>query len=212
LRQGIDVSRDVTILRRFLFCALLALALFDQSKADPRYDVIPTPPWVVPADLPAHESLDFELNKGGANYLLVDHQIRLGAVESHYARVVTRLTNVSGIEDHSQITINFDPKIERLHLHYVLVRRGSVAIDNCTTVGCASFNAKAISRTNWLMANSRFIWSWRTCGWVTLSITATPWSDATPSGEIGALDGFQRNGVSRSNDRESGCCRRSVQH
>jgi transglutaminase-like putative cysteine protease len=119
----------VTILGKLCFCALLALALFGQSKAVTRYDVIPTPSWVAPAQWAAHVSSDSESHKGGADYLLVDHQIRLGAVESHYARFVTRLTNVSGIEDNSQITISFDPKIERLHLHAVLVRRGGESID-----------------------------------------------------------------------------------
>jgi len=77
----------------------------------------------------ASKSLDSDSHKGGADYVLVDHQIRLDAVEFHYSRFVTRLTNVSGIEDHSQITINFDPKVERLHLHSILIRRGGRSID-----------------------------------------------------------------------------------
>jgi transglutaminase-like putative cysteine protease len=114
---------------RFYLCALLVLALFDQSKADTRYDVIPTPSWVVPAAIAAKEFSDSDSPKGGADYILVDHQIRLDTAESHYSRFVTRLTNVSGIEDNSQITINFDPKVERLHVHSVLIRRGSQSID-----------------------------------------------------------------------------------
>jgi len=114
---------------RFYFCALLVLALFDQSRADARYDVIPTPAWVVPAEVAAGKSRDPDSHKGGADYVLVDHQIRLDAVELHYSRFVIRLTNVSGIEDHSQITIIFDPKVERLHLHSILIRRGGLSID-----------------------------------------------------------------------------------
>lgn len=119
----------MTTLGRFYFCALLVLALVDPSKADTRYDVIPTPAWVVPAELADSQSRDSDSQKGGADYVLVDHQIRLGAVEFHYSRFVTRLTNVSGIEDHSQITINFDPKIERLRLHSIVIRRGGRSID-----------------------------------------------------------------------------------
>ena len=119
----------MTILARFHFCVLLALALFNQTKADTRYDVIPAPAWVVPAALAVREAPDAESQPGGADYVLVDHQIRLGTVEFHYARFVTRLTNVSGIEDNSQITINFDPKVERLHLHSVLIKRGGTSID-----------------------------------------------------------------------------------
>ncbi len=127
--SGSRGSRDGTILARLYIGALLALALVNQSTADNRYDVTATPAWVVPAELPASKSPDPDLGKGGANYLVVDHQIRLEAVELDYARFVTQLTNVSGIEDNSQITIDFDPKIERLHLHSVLIRRGTQSID-----------------------------------------------------------------------------------
>ena len=119
----------MTILARFYFGMLLVSALFDQSKADTRYDVIPIPAWAVPAELAANKAPDFNSHKGGADYLLVDHQIYEGAVEFHYSRFVTRLTNVSGIEDNSQITIDFDPKIERLHLHSILILRGGHSID-----------------------------------------------------------------------------------
>jgi hypothetical protein len=119
----------MTTLARFCLSALLAIALLGQSKADSRYDVIRTPAWVVPAELTVKKSADLETHKGGAEYLLVDHQIRLDAIESDYARFVTRLTNISGIEAHSQITISFDPKVERLHLHSVFIRRGSLLID-----------------------------------------------------------------------------------
>jgi transglutaminase-like putative cysteine protease len=119
----------MTTLARFYCCALLVFALFDESKADTRYDVVPAPAWVVPAELPARKSPDSDSHHGGADYILVDHQIRLGAVEFHYSRFVTRLTNVSGIEDNSQITINFDPKVERLHVHSFLIWRGSQSID-----------------------------------------------------------------------------------
>ena len=114
---------------RFCFSVLLALAFFNRAKADTHYDVIPTPAWVVPAALTATKAADSDSHKGGADYVLVDHQIYAGAVELHYARFITRLINVSGLEDNSQITINFDPKIERLHLHSILIRRGTQSID-----------------------------------------------------------------------------------
>jgi len=119
----------MTTLARLFSCALLVLALVDQGTADTRYDVTATPSWVVPAEVPVRKSSDPDLSKGGADYLVVDRQIRLDKVELDYARFVTQLTNVSGIEDHSQITIEFDPRVERLHLHSVLIRRGPLSID-----------------------------------------------------------------------------------
>jgi transglutaminase-like putative cysteine protease len=118
-----------TALAGYFLLALPAIASAGQGKADSRYDVIPPPAWVVPADLPAEKSADLEMHKGGADYVLVDHQVRLDAAELDYARFVVRLTNVSGIEEHSQISISFDPKVEQLHLHSVFIKRGSQLID-----------------------------------------------------------------------------------
>jgi transglutaminase-like putative cysteine protease len=59
----------------------------------------------------------------------VDRQTRVTSVLSNYSRFVTRLENVSGVEDQSQITIIFDPRNEKLHLHSVRVVRGTEVID-----------------------------------------------------------------------------------
>ena len=123
------MPRDIRISARFVVCVLLATALFQQSKAVSRYDVTRTPAWVVPAEQDPSHAPVVDAHKGGAEYVLVDRQMRLDSVKSDYARFVTRLTNVSGIEDHSQITIDFDPKVERLHLHSVVIRRGNQSID-----------------------------------------------------------------------------------
>jgi Domain of Unknown Function with PDB structure (DUF3857)/Transglutaminase-like superfamily len=119
----------MTTLARFCLSILLVLALFDQSKADTRYDVVPTPAWVVPAEMAAHKSSDADARNSGTAYVLVDHQIRVDTVELHYMRFVSRLINVSGLEDSSQITIDFDPKIERLHLHSISIKRDNQTID-----------------------------------------------------------------------------------
>jgi hypothetical protein len=114
---------------RYCLGLLLAIALAGRGNADSRYDIIPTPAWVVVAELPSKPLADSGEAAGAADYVLVDHQVRLDKVESDYGRFVTRLTNVSGIEDNSQITIDFDPKVERLHLHSVLIKRGKQSID-----------------------------------------------------------------------------------
>jgi transglutaminase-like putative cysteine protease len=109
--------------------AVLSLSGHGLAFADNRYDVVPTPTWVVPAEVPTGVLANGEKQDGGASYLLVDRQTRITNISSDYSRLVTRLENVSGVEDHSQVAINFDPKTERLHLHSVLVRRGAEVID-----------------------------------------------------------------------------------
>jgi transglutaminase-like putative cysteine protease len=107
---------------------LLSLGGSTVASADSRYDVAPTPAWVAPAELPVSAGAD-DKRGGGATYVLVDRQTRVSGSLSDYSRFVTRLENVSGVEDESQITITFDPRNEKLHLHSILVIRGTEVID-----------------------------------------------------------------------------------
>jgi transglutaminase-like putative cysteine protease len=108
---------------------LLTMGAIGPTLAASRYDVVPAPQWVEPAELPTAPFEESDKDKGGVRYVLVDHQIRVDGTRAEYARFVTRLNNVTGVEDNSQITIDFDPKLEKLHLHTVLVRRGAEALD-----------------------------------------------------------------------------------
>ena len=114
---------------RFACLVLLLTLPLDQSRADSQYEVRPPPSWVIPGPGTTKESQDPDRDSGGVRWLLVDHQIRLDAVEQHYSRYVSRFTNGSGLEDNSQITIDYDPKIERLNLHSVVIRRNGRPID-----------------------------------------------------------------------------------
>lgn len=93
------------------------------------YEIAPEPGWV--RELPggtATATADAEASGGTAN-LLVDRQIRIQDGWSEYDRYVTRVVNPAGIDDASQITINFDPELARLHVHAVTLRRGAESID-----------------------------------------------------------------------------------
>jgi Domain of Unknown Function with PDB structure (DUF3857)/Transglutaminase-like superfamily len=92
------------------------------------YDVVPVPAWV--------EVLNPDLNvqpetqgSGGTEFLLRDVQERLDKVDTGYQHNVSRVLNTAGVDDNAQITVTFDPKIEKLHLHSVQVRRAGKSID-----------------------------------------------------------------------------------
>ena len=106
---------------------MLLLIASSPLLAAGRYDVVPTPSWVEPI-APSNSSSPHEAS-GGAEYQVVDRQVRLDKVEYAYTRFVIRLANVSGVEDQSQIEVEFDPKREKLHIHAVQIRRGGQVLD-----------------------------------------------------------------------------------
>ena len=98
--------------------------------AENRYTVEPPASWVrrdVPAagdDAPAAEAQD------GVEYLTVDRQVRLTAQGSDtYCDYVQRLVSEAGVEQMSNISLDFDPHSDRMILHSLQVRRGGRVID-----------------------------------------------------------------------------------
>jgi transglutaminase-like putative cysteine protease len=98
--------------------------------AENRYTVESPPSWVrrdVPAvgdDAPAAEAQD------GVEYLSVDRQVRLTPQGSDtYCDYVQRLVSEAGVEEMSNISLDFDPHSDRLILHSLQVRRGGRVID-----------------------------------------------------------------------------------
>jgi hypothetical protein len=100
--------------------------------ADPlAYTVAPTPPeWVksAPVGTSSGDRASAEAAVG-TEYVLSDRQIRVDGGWSDYSHFIMRATNSAGVSDVSQITINFDPQLDRLILHSVLLWRGNDKID-----------------------------------------------------------------------------------
>lgn len=98
--------------------------------AENRYTVEPPANWVrrdVPPagdDAPAAEAQD------GVEYLTVDRQVRLTAQGfDTYCDYVQRLVSEAGVEQMSNISLDFDPHSDRMILHSLQVRRGGRVID-----------------------------------------------------------------------------------
>ena len=70
-------------------------------------------------------------NKGsnGSRYLLVSQQVNLAQEEyQHYYHYRQQVLNESGLQDASQITIDFDPAFQQLNLHQLNLIRDGVVI------------------------------------------------------------------------------------
>jgi transglutaminase-like putative cysteine protease len=109
--------------------AVAGLVVSEPARAKARqYDVSPAAHWVQPITVEAAGDLP-QNEKDGTQYLLVDRQFRIQNGWSEYQRYVSRVVNPAGVEDASQLTIDFDPQLDHLILHAVQVRRGAQVID-----------------------------------------------------------------------------------
>jgi transglutaminase-like putative cysteine protease len=119
------------IVLSFLVAALAPLA-FGKTvvRADDagQFDVRPAPAWaeVLHPDLHAPR----RVVRSGIDGLLEDHQVRVtGANVDEYFRRVRKVLTTAGVQNASELSIDFDPSYERLVLHDVVVIRAGKRID-----------------------------------------------------------------------------------
>jgi len=112
-----------------LACSLIAPGVV-RSSNNSTFSVKPAPVWIEPAATPASET-DFTKNSGsGAACLLFDKQTRVTAsgVERYYRRVDKAL-NIAGLDDISQLELEFEPSYQQLVIHHIQIRRGETVIN-----------------------------------------------------------------------------------
>ncbi|HSN92962.1 MAG TPA: DUF3857 domain-containing protein [Anaeromyxobacteraceae bacterium] len=108
--------------------ALLGLAAA-AGAGTPAYRVAPAPAWVTPVEWdrshpPSSEGSD------GLELLLADTQIRAAPGEvARFLHGARRVVSAAGVENGSELSIDFEPSYERLVLHAVTVERGSRRLD-----------------------------------------------------------------------------------
>lgn len=119
----------MALLRRALAMALLfALAPMAWAEKKP-YDTGPAPAWVetVTPDLAA-VAPPGQVAKG-VHYLLSDQQVRVdGAERVSYRHVASKALDAQGVEAIANLEVRFDPSYQRLTLHAINVRRGTLTI------------------------------------------------------------------------------------
>jgi transglutaminase-like putative cysteine protease len=112
--------------RSLLACTLVASA--SVAAAAP-FRVVPPPAWVEPIapDLSRDPATDAS---GGLEYLLVEDQVRIGpSPAEHYRHLVRRVLSPKGVENGSEVRIDFNPAYQELLLHRVTIHRGRTRLD-----------------------------------------------------------------------------------
>lgn len=99
--------------------SLLALPLFARE-----FDVRPEPSWVDDG----HPEMALAIAKNNVRWgiydILADHQVRAaGASQSQYHRTVRKVLSPSGVQNASELELDFDPSFEKLVIHHVTIIR-----------------------------------------------------------------------------------------
>lgn len=93
------------------------------------FELRPAPAWVERVDVNASLAVAKEHVRWGIYDILADHQVRVhGGTESQYFRTVRKVLSPSGVQNASELTLDFDPDFEHLVIHDVTILRGKERI------------------------------------------------------------------------------------
>jgi hypothetical protein len=109
--------------RSKLLVLLFALTL---SANAAEFEVRPAPAWVEPLEVVTNVVVAKQNVRWGIYDILSDHQIRDG---SEYYRTVRKVLSSNGVQNASELELDFDPSFERLVLHEITLIRDGVAFD-----------------------------------------------------------------------------------
>lgn len=109
---------------KFLFLLCFSFILHHSLIAQKVQKKVPSS-WVNPIDYNTDNS---GIEEGSSKYLLIDYQDNLSNQErySHYA---IKILNAEGVQEMSDISINYDPTFQKLTVHSVNVIRGDQKIN-----------------------------------------------------------------------------------
>jgi len=117
-------------MRSLLAILLFAIPAHAAVRADDagQFEVRRAPAWIDTISVDAHAASSNV--RSGIEGLLDDHQVRVaGANVDEYFRRVRQVATSAGVQNASELNIDFDPSFQRLVIHDVVVIRGGKRID-----------------------------------------------------------------------------------
>jgi transglutaminase-like putative cysteine protease len=109
--------------------ALLALPLSAKESVR-EFDVRPAPAWVERLAMNPDVRVARENVRWGIYDILSDHQVRVAdGAESQYFRTMRKVLSPSGVQNASELELDFDPSFQRLTIHEIAIHRAGARID-----------------------------------------------------------------------------------
>ncbi|MDZ4701218.1 MAG: DUF3857 domain-containing transglutaminase family protein [Rhodothermales bacterium] len=115
---------------RFIFLLIPFLLAAYANAQDAPFRISAAPAWVEMAPLPAPDPVPTDEISDGLYYLRIDEQHRVeGRSVDFFSRTAYAVVNTQGIQNGSQLAIDFDPTYQALTLHFVRIHRNGVILD-----------------------------------------------------------------------------------
>jgi transglutaminase-like putative cysteine protease len=115
------------IIRSIIFLFILNISAFAYSKnADVKIEKRSS--WIVRNDADLAAPIDKHIISGGSYYLLMDHQENIASEEIYYHYVI-KIVNNDGVQNMSDIDIDFEPSFQKLTFHEINIYRNGVKTD-----------------------------------------------------------------------------------
>jgi len=105
-----------------VLAAAIALPLFPREV-----DIQPVPAWVETLEAETSRAIARQNVRWGIYDLVNDHQVK---GDTRFYRIARRVLSPSGVQNASELELDFDPSFERLVIHHVDVVRGNLRIDS----------------------------------------------------------------------------------
>jgi transglutaminase-like putative cysteine protease len=116
------------LLIKGMLVVLVWLGVAASGSAQKRFSVSKTPEWVRPASI-NYEATPNNADEAGTSYLLLlDKQFQVEQEEA-YQHFAMRILNESGLQQLSDISVNYDPLFQSLSFHSILVYRNGKEIN-----------------------------------------------------------------------------------
>lgn len=107
-----------------------ASQFYSMGAVQRSFVIEPVPAWVEPVALESAVDSNSLSTSSGSVCLVNDHQIRVSAssLERYYRRA-NKVLSSGGLDDLSQLELEFEPSYQKLAIHYIRIHRGEQVID-----------------------------------------------------------------------------------
>ena len=128
LTEAFRMNGLVKSFTRIAIVALIVTGASAEAFAGQSFNVKPQPSWVQTTEIPATgQAVGGE---SGSAYVLIDNQFRVsGASTERYYRRVEKINSSAGLDDVSELQLEFEPSYEQLTIHHIRIIRGDHVID-----------------------------------------------------------------------------------
>lgn len=102
-------------------------------------NITPVPKWVELESIASVGEVDIKSVEDGYYYVLIDEQVNTNLFQ-RYFHFGTKIISESGLDQASQIELDYDPSYQKIQIHFIKIHRGNQVIDRTKSAGFRILN------------------------------------------------------------------------